>query len=112
MKWFAALLLSMSLLIGCGTFAPTPVLMGSLIKQNDEVVALYVACSEESNYVPSKEGCEPELLATKVVSTMDFAKIFISGDIKQPPGYDVYLATAMIHFRIAQRTENHYSEAE
>lgn len=112
MKWFAALVLSLALLVGCGTVAPTPVLMGSLVKQNNEVVALYAACSEGANYVPSKEGCEPDLLATKVDSTMVFAKIFISGDIKQPPGYDVYLATAMIYFRIAQQNENDYSEAE
>lgn len=112
MKWFVAAALSIALLFGCGTIAPTPVLMGSLVKQNDEVVELYAACSEGANYVPSIEGCDADLLATKVVSTMGFAKIFISGDIKQPPGYDVYLATAMIHFRIAQRTENDYSEAE
>jgi hypothetical protein len=60
----------------------------------------------------AKEGCDPELLAQKVVSTMDFAKIFISGDIKQPQGYDVYLATAMIFFRIGQRNGDQYSEAE
>jgi hypothetical protein len=112
MKWFAGLVLTLALLVGCGTVAPTPVLMGSLVKQNNEVVALYAACSEGANYVPSKEGCDPDLLATKVDSTMVFAKIFISGDIKQPPGYDVYLATAMIYFRIAQRVEDEYSEAE
>lgn len=112
MKWFSAILLTLILFTGCKTTGPTPVLMGSLIKQNNEVVALYAACSEGANYISSKEGCDSELLATKVVSTMDFAKIFISGDIKQPPGYDVYLATAMIYFRIAQRTEDDYSDAE
>lgn len=112
MKWTAAVMLIFALLTGCKTTAPTPILMGSLVKQNNEVVALYAACSEGANYIPSKEGCKPDLLATKVSSTMGFAKIFISGDIQQPPGYDVYLATAMIYFRIAQRNENDYSEAE
>jgi hypothetical protein len=112
MKFFAGLVLALALLVGCQTYAPTPMLMGSLVKQNNEVVALYAACSTGANYVPSKEGCDPELLSTKVDSTMVFAKLFISGDIKQPPGYDVYLATAMIYFRIAQRVENDYSAAE
>ena len=97
MKWITAAILSVVLFIGCATTAPTPVLMGSLVKQNNEVVALYAACTEGANYVPSKEGCTPELLSTKVDSTMVFAELFITGDIKQPPGYDVYLATAMIY---------------
>ena len=115
MKWFAGTVLALALLIGCQTNAPTPMLMGSLVKQNDEVVALYAACTEGANYVSSKEGCDPELLSTKVDSTMVFAKLFISGDIKQPQGYDIYLATAQIAIRmhaVAARIENDYSEAE
>ena len=112
MRRFAAILLAAALLVGCSTTAPTPMLMGSLVKQNNEVVALYAACSKGANYVPFKEGCDSTLLSSKVDSTMEFAKIFISGDIKQPPGYDVYLATAMIYFRIAQRTGDSYSIAE
>lgn len=113
MKWFApALVLFALLLSACKTTAPTPILIHSLVKQNDEVVALYAACSEGANYIPTKEGCDPGLLEEKVDSTMEFAKIFISGDIKQPQGYDVYLSTAMIYFRISQRNTNDYSEAE
>lgn len=113
MKWLAPILLSLAMFLSaCQTTAPTPILIHGLVDRNDEVVALYAACTDGANYVPTKEGCDPELLQTKVDETMEFAKIFISGDIKQPQGYDVYLATAMIHFRIAQRTENDYSEAE
>jgi hypothetical protein len=43
---------------------------------------------------------------------MDFAKEFIRADIKQPHGYDVYLATALLFFRIGERNEKDYSEAE
>ncbi len=112
MKWFARLVLALALLIGCQTNAPTPMLMGSLVEQNNEVVTLYAACSEGANYVPSKEECDPNLLAAKVDSTMEFAKLFISGDRKQPHGYDIYLATALKYFRIAQRTSNEYTIAE
>ena len=70
----------------------------------------------ENSVSSHEEEAQPnaysELLEEKVNSTMGFAKISISGDIKQPPGYDVYLATAMIYFRIAQRNTDEYSEAE
>jgi len=113
MKWIVSLLTACVLLLSaCKTTAPTPMLMGSLADQDNEVVALYAACSEGDSYVVSKEGCDPDLLKEKVDSTMDFAVIFISGDIKQPQGYDVYLATAMILFRISQGNEDSYSRAE
>ncbi len=113
MRWLAPVLAAFMLFLSaCETTAPTPMLIGSLVKQNNEVVALYAACSEGANYVIGKEGCDPDLLKEKVDSTMVFAEIFISGDIKQPQGYDVYLATAMILFRISQGNENSYSRAE
>ena len=43
---------------------------------------------------------------------MGLATTFISADIKQPQGYDIYLATAMIYFRIGQRNLNEYTRAE
>jgi len=112
MKWFAGLVLALALLTGCQTNAPTPMIMGYLVEQSDEVNALYLACSQGANYVPSKEGCAPELLSTKIDSTREYAKLLISGDIKQTPGYDIYLTTSLKYFRIAQRTTNEYTIAE
>lgn len=113
MKWIAPLLTVFLLFISaCETTAPTPFLMGSLVDQKNEVVALYNACSEGAGYVVTKEGCDPILLEEKVKSTMDFAKVFIGGDPKQPQGYDVYLATVMVLFRISQVNTNEFSDAE
>ena len=111
---FRSLLLSVLLLLGvaCQTVAPTPILIGRMTDLNDEVVQLYVDCTEGANYVPTKEGCDPELLSTKVDELMTLSLDFISADIKQPQGYDIYLATAMIYFRIAQRNLNEYTRAE
>jgi hypothetical protein len=83
-----------------------------LVALNNEVIQRYLPCSDGVNYTPEKEECDEELLKHKVTETMDFAVTFISADIKQAPGYDIYLATAMIYFRIAQRTLNEYTLAE
>lgn len=113
MKLFSSILASLILLLSaCETTAPTPLMIGTLVDKNNEIVSLYTDCSDGANYVTSKEGCNPELLSQKVDETMDLAKIFIGGDIKQPQGYDIYLSTAMIYFRIARRNAEQYSEAE
>ena len=114
MKWFKiALVVLMLEAVACfGTFQATPFLLNTLVEKNSESVALYVACSTGANYTPEKEGCNPELLEQKTKDTMDYSKKFISADIKQPQGYDIYLETAMNYFRIARRIENDYSEAE
>jgi len=96
----------------CASVAPTPILIGKLTDLNDESVALYIDCSEGANYVPDKEGCDPELLSLKVDETREVAVHFISADIKQPHGYDIYLAVSMMYFRIAQRNLNDYTLAE
>jgi hypothetical protein len=92
--------------------APTPILIGPLIKANDEVKQLYLDCSTGANYTPKKEGCNPQLLEEKIVSTLGQAKNFISADIQQPQGYDIYLSVTMIYFRIGQRNGLEYTEAE
>ncbi len=113
MNWFKVLpVIAAFLLIACAHFNPTPNLFNELIEENNQVVASYAACSEGANYVPTKEGCDPETLASQARSTMDLAKDFISGDIKQPQGYDIHLAIAMIYFRIAERNGDEYSEVE
>ncbi|MEE9529123.1 MAG: hypothetical protein V3V88_03640 [Dehalococcoidia bacterium] len=113
MNWFKSLVLtSVLVLAACISIAPTPILIGDLVEQNNQVVALYTDCSEGANYVPTKEGCEPEVLEQQALSTMDLATTFISADIKQPQGYDIYLATAMIYFRIGERNTNEYTRAE
>ena len=111
---FRSLWLSLLLLIGtaCQTVAPTPFLIGRLTNLNDEVVQSYLDCSEGANYVSTKEGCDPALLSTKVDEVMSLSVDFISADIKQPQGYDIYLATVMIYFRISQRNLNDYTRAE
>ena len=111
---FRALLLTFMFLLGtaCASIAPTPILIEKLTNLNNKTVALYVDCSEGANYVPTKEGCDPALLALKVDETRDTALHFISADIKQPQGYDIYLAISMIYFRIGQRNLNEYTLAE
>lgn len=111
---FRSLLLALLFLLGtsCATSGPTPMMIKKLAASNDEVVQLYMPCSDGANYAPEKEECEAELLEHEVAETMDFAVTFISADVKQAPGYDIYLATAMIHFRIGQRTLDEYTLAE
>jgi len=108
------LLLALLFLVStsCATSTPTTFMMKDLVRLNNEVIQLYIPCSDGVNYVPKQEGCEPELLASKAAETMDFSVTFISADVRQAPGYDIYLATAMIHFRIAQGTLDEYTLAE
>jgi hypothetical protein len=112
---FRALALSFLFLLGtaCASVAPTPILINTLTNLNDEALALYVDCSEGANYVPAKEGCDPTLLSTKVDETRDTALHFISADIKQPHGYDIYLEISLVYFRIyINRNLNEYTRAE
>jgi hypothetical protein len=114
---FKVLLFSILLIIGtmgasCETAIPTPLLFKQMVKLNGETVQLYVDCSEGANYVEIKESCDPELLGTRVVELRDLSQEFISADIKQPQGYDTYLATTMMYFRIGQRNLNEYTIAE
>ncbi len=111
---FRALILTSLLILftACSTVAPTPILMGRVTALNSEVIVLYTACSNGANYVPLKEGCAPGLLGIKVDETLALSREFISADIRQAPGYDIYLATTMIYFRIGQRNLNDYSLAE
>ncbi len=107
--FMAALLLVSA---ACSTIAPTPLLMGRVDNLNTETLQLYVDCSEGANYVPTKEGCDPELLRLKTDELLDLSEEFISADIYQPHGYDVHLQISMIYFRIAKGTDNDYTRAE
>lgn len=113
MRWLRSLLFAASLVLAaCVSITPTPLLIGDLVEQNNQVVVLYEACTEGANYVVTREGCDPEALEQQALSTMDLAKEFVSADIKQPQGYDIYLETVMIYFRIGQRNTKEYTEAE
>ncbi len=113
MNWFKSLILTSVLVLGaCINITPTPILIGDLFRQNNQVVALYTDCSVGANYVPTKAGCNPEVLEQQTLDTMDLATTFISADIKQPQGYDIYLATVMIYFRISERNTQEYTRAE
>lgn len=113
MRWLTSLSLVLVIfLAGCQTIAPTPIQIGTLVDKNNEVVALYMDCTEGANFAPEQEGCDRLLLEEKVLDTLSFAKVFISGDIKQPQGYDIYLSTVMVYFRIGQRNTDEYSDAE
>ena len=113
MNWFKSLVLtSVFILTACISIAPTPLLIGDLVEQNNQFVALYNDCSEGASYVPEKEGCDPVALEQQALSTMDLATTFISADIKQPQGYDIYLATVMVYCAITKCITNQYTRAE
>ena len=113
MNWFKSLVLTSALVLAaCITIAPTPILIGDLVGQNNEVTASYAVCSDGANYVPTKAGCDPKALKQQALSTMDLATTFISADIKQPQGYDVYLDTVMIYCRVAECHDKEYTRAE
>ena len=111
-RFISRLLLITLFCLGCQHVAPTPILVIGLTNANDATVQLYNDCSEGVNYKPDKDTCDSEALEAQTVTTMDLAKNFISADINQPIGYDIYLKTAEIYFRIALRNGNDYSEAE
>jgi hypothetical protein len=114
---FAGLMLG---LFACNSVAPTPILMGRTASLNTEVNQLYIECSEGANFVPQLPTCNSTLLEVKVAELLDLSKELIRADIKQPQGYDIYLATSLIHFQVLQRLhftealriENDYSRAE
>ena len=111
---FRSFVLALLLLLGtaCTSVAPTPILIGKLVDLNNETMALYVACSEGANYVPTKEGCASELLSVKVDETRTVAIHFIRADLNQPHGYDIHLSISLIYFRIALRNFDDYSFEE
>lgn len=115
MRFGKGLLLALALIFtSClsDKITPTPLLISKLVSANNEVKALYLQCSTGANFAPELPTCNPTLLEEKSVATMSLAKEFISADIKQPQGYDIYLSVAMIYFRISVRNGNEYSEAE
>jgi len=113
MRLVTALFLLLFIACKSVSITPTPFLIDDLTERHTAAVEQYVACSEGANYVPEKEGCNPEKLETSIRDTMSFAKEFISADIQQAAGYDVYLYQSLILFRIAnQITGNEYTEAE
>lgn len=111
---FRTFILSLLFLLGtaCATVAPTPMLIGPMEDLNNEAHALYVDCSTGPNYTPTKEGCDPELLALKVDETRVIAIHFIQADPKQPHGYDVHLSVSLIYFRIDLRGLKEYGFEE
>ena len=112
-KTILAAFLSLFLMACPAYLTPTPLLMGDLVEQNDEVVELYSDCSTGPNYTPDIEGCKEDKLLVETKETLELAKEFISADIKQPQGYDIYLSTSLVYFRIAESVKRKdYKEAE
>lgn len=112
---FKRLVITFVLLFGfaCSTAAPTPILIGSLKDNNNEVVALYKDCSKGANYAPELETCQSDLLLTSTLETMNKAENFIKADYKQPHGYDIYLSMAMLYFRVSREVMGkEYTRAE
>ncbi|KKL82954.1 hypothetical protein LCGC14_1979580 [marine sediment metagenome] len=113
MRFLKGAIIALALgMFACASIAPTPILMGRVDKLNTEVHQRYLDCSEGANYVPTLEGCDPELLETKTVELMNLSVELVRADIKQPQGYDIHLEISLIYFRIAERNGNAYSRAE
>lgn len=99
-------------LSSCNTIAPSPVLFHRAVEANNESIALYNACSEGANYVPTKEGCDPVKLETKIEEVLPLSKECISADIKQPQCYLLYSSNARIYCRITVCASQEYAESE
>ena len=113
MRFLKGLFIGLMLgVLACNTVAPTPILMGRADTLNTQVNLLYLDCSEGANFRPDLESCDPSLLELKTIELLELSQELIEADIKQPQGYDIYLAASLIYFRVAQRIENDYSRAE
>lgn len=113
MRLFTALFLLLFVACKSVSGTPTPFLIEDLTDKHIAAIERYSLCSEGANYVPDKEGCEPEKLESSIRGAMNFAKEFISADIQQAAGYDVYLYQTLLLFRVADRiTGDEFIEAE
>lgn len=99
-------------LISCNTIAPSPVLFHRAIEANNQSIVLYQACSDGANYVPTKEGCDPVKLETKIEEVLPLSKECISADIKQPQCYMIYSANVRVYCRIITCASQEYAESE
>ncbi len=113
MRFLQGAIIALTLgLFACASAAPTPILMGRVDNLNTEVNQLYLNCSEGANFVPDQEECQAVLLETKTLDLLSLTVELVKADIKQPQGYDIHLATSLIYFRIAERNQDAYSQAE
>ena len=103
------LLLSLS---SCNTIAPSPILFHRAVEANNESVSLYQDCSEGANYVPTKEGCDPVKLETKIEEVLPLSKECISADIQQPQCYMIYSTNVRVYCRIIVCESQQYAESE
>lgn len=103
------LLLALS---SCNTIAPSPILFHRAVEANNESVSLYKSCSEGANYVPTKEGCDPVKLETKIEEVLPLSKECISADVKQPQCYMIYSANVRVYCRITTCASQEYGESE
>lgn len=87
MKLRSLLLIAVLGLSSCQTIAPSPILFHRAVEANNESIALYQACSEGANYVPTKEGCDPEKLVEKLEEAFVLSKECIAADPNQPQCY-------------------------
>ena len=87
-------------LISCNTIAPSPVLFHRAIEANNQSIVLYQACSDGANYVPTKQGCEPDELVSKLKEVLTLSKECISADINQPQCYMIYSSNVRMLCRI------------
>jgi hypothetical protein len=113
MRFLRGAIIALTLgLFACASAAPTPILMGRVDNLNTEVNLLYLDCSDGANFVPSLEGCDPNLLEIRTLDLLNLTVDLIKADIKQPQGYDIHLAASLIYFRISERNQNAYTRAE
>lgn len=112
MKLRSLFLIAVIGLLSCNTIAPSPILFHRAVEANNESVSLYQACSEGANYVPTKEGCDPVKLETKIEEVLPLSKECISADIKQPQCYMIYSANVRVYCRITTCASQEYAESE
>lgn len=100
------------ILSGCLSLKPTPILFSELTDANNKAVHLYSECLENNLFTPTKEGCSVDQLDASLLTVRKIAKDFISADIRQPQGYNIFLKNTVIYFAVGIRATYEYTEAE
>ena len=95
MAKYLAILIT-TILLGCQTLKPTPLLYNDLSESYLLLQEEFKKCSNELTIELTKPGCRQDKLTEQSKITQSLAKVVIARDIKQSKPYIIYLETATI----------------